>query len=72
MSDEEEKLKITKLALRSDWPTAVSSREHGHNLNTYGFNVDYIAARNPGLAMEIRELYDQATRLRDEYEPDAR
>ena len=61
-----ESSKVTKLSIRSDGPTAVSSPVHGANLHSYGFNMDYIVERNPMLALKIRELWHQADQLREE------
>jgi len=49
--------------MRSDFSTSCSSRQHGANLNTYGFNVDFIAERNPMLALELLKLWRQASAL---------
>jgi hypothetical protein len=54
---------VTKLTMRSDFSTSCSSRQHGANLNTYGFNMDFIAERNPMLALELMRLWRQASAL---------
>ena len=49
--------KSTKLNIREDRPTALSSLAHGSNLDAIGFNVAFLAARNPKLALEVMKLY---------------
>ena len=53
----------TKLKIREDRPTALSSVIHGSNLDAIGFNIAFIALRNPKLALEIMRLYDEAHKL---------
>jgi hypothetical protein len=55
--------KVTKITIRSDFSTSCSSRQHGANLNAYGFNMDFIAERNPILALELLRLWRQASAL---------
>jgi hypothetical protein len=56
--------KVTKIAIREDMPTALTSSRHGANLDTVGFNIKFILEREPNLAVEIFKLYDQARQLR--------
>lgn len=62
--------KSTKLSLREDRPTAISSSAHGSNLDGVGFNIAFIAVRNPKLAVEILELYALAAKI-NETDPEA-
>lgn len=55
----------TKLQIREDRPTALSSVVHGSNLDAIGFNIAFIALRNPKLAVEIMRLYNEAHKLQD-------
>ncbi|MGH3494047.1 MAG: hypothetical protein ACRDRL_28500 [Sciscionella sp.] len=55
-----EKEKVSKLTIRSDFPTSVSSRVHGANLNAIGFNMAFIAKRRPQLAVELMRLCREA------------
>lgn len=55
--------KSTKLNIREDRPTAVSSSVHGANVDGIGFNVPFIALRNPKLAVEIMKLYALARQV---------
>ncbi len=52
--------KSTKINIRDDRPTGLSSSAHGSNLDAIGFNIAFIALRNPKLAVEIMKLYAQA------------
>ena len=58
--------KATKLNIRSDSPTALSSSIHDANIDALGFNILYIAARNPKLAVEIMRLYAEAHKIQDD------
>jgi hypothetical protein len=49
--------KSTKLGIREDRPTALSSTAQGSNLDAIGFNIAFLAARKPKLAIEIMKLY---------------
>ena len=53
----------TKLAIHEDKATAISSESHGSNLTGVGFNLIFIALRQPGLAIKIIELYKEAYRI---------
>ena len=52
--------KSTKLNIREDRPTALSSSANGSNLNAIGFNIDFLALRSPKLAIELIKLYGEA------------
>jgi hypothetical protein len=52
--------KSTKLNIREDRPTALASSAHGSNVDAVGFNLLYIAQRDPRLAVEILKLYAEA------------
>ncbi|HEX3782718.1 MAG TPA: hypothetical protein VHX38_23880 [Pseudonocardiaceae bacterium] len=58
--------KVSKLAIRSDYPTAVSSTQYGANLDAYGFNAEFIARRDPALAVKLVKLWHQANNLSSE------
>ena len=58
-------LKSTKLNIREDRPTALSSSIHGSNLDAIGFNIAFLAARNPKLAIEIMKLYALAYKVQE-------
>lgn len=53
----------TKLTVLADRPTAIASSEHGANLDVIGFNLSFIAQRRPRLAVELIELYQEASQL---------
>jgi hypothetical protein len=52
--------KSTNLTIREDRSTAISSSAYGANLNAVGFNIAFLAARNPKLAVDILRLYTLA------------
>ena len=58
--------KSTKLNLREDRPTAISSSAHGSNVEALGFNITFLAARNPKLAVELMKLYAQARQVKED------
>lgn len=57
---------MTKVAIREDMPTAITSSQHGANLDTVGFNIKFILERKPKLAVEVFKLYGQARQLRQD------
>jgi hypothetical protein len=61
--------KSTKLNIREDRPTALASSAHGSNVDAVGFNLLFIAARNPKLAIEIMKLYAQARQVEENDPP---
>lgn len=61
--------KTTKLTIRSDRPTAITSSARNANLDAMGFNVPFIALHNPRLAIEIIKLYSDAHGIRESDPP---
>ncbi len=59
--------KFTKLNIREDRPTALSSSMQGSNINAIGFNINFLALRKPKLAIEILRLYDEANNVQINY-----
>jgi hypothetical protein len=57
--------KTTKLQIREDRPTAISGSAIGSNLDAIGFNIAFIAAKNPKLAVEIMRLYTEAHSIQE-------
>lgn len=55
--------KETRITVKTDSPTSLSSSAAGANINALGFNIDFIAKKNPTLAIEIMSLYEQAKRV---------
>src|SRR3989344_712870 len=51
---------VTHLKLLQDRSTAISSSMQGSNLDAVGFNLAFIALRNPTLAIQLIKLYGQA------------
>lgn len=66
MSDQ----RSTKLNVREDRPTALASSVHGSNVDALGFNLLFIAQRNPKLAVEILKLYAKAHAIQQD-DPEA-
>lgn len=58
--------KSTKLSIREDHPTAISSSAYGSNVDALGFNITFLAARNPKLAVELMKLYAQAQQVKED------
>lgn len=56
--------KVTKISIRDDVPTSISSSQHGANLDTMGFNLGFILKRKPGLAVDLFRLYNLARKLK--------
>jgi len=61
--------KSTKLAIRDDRPTALTSSAHGSSLDAIGFNITFLAARNPKLALEAMKLYTLAYKIQKDDPP---
>ena len=57
--------KTTKLSIREDRPTAISSSAYGSNLDAIGFNIAFLAIRNPKLAVEVLKLYALAAKVNE-------
>jgi hypothetical protein len=57
--------KSTKLNIREDCPTAISSSVHGSNFDAIGFNIAFLASRDPKLAIEIIKLYARAHKIQE-------
>jgi hypothetical protein len=60
-------VKSTKLTIREDRATALSSSAHGSNMDAIGFNLTFLALRNPKLAVEILRLYALAHAVDEDY-----
>lgn len=58
--------KSTKLSIREDRSTAISSSVHGSNVDALGFNITFLAARNLKLAVELMKLYVQAQQVKED------
>lgn len=50
----------SRITMKSENPTAITSTAMGSNVNALAFNLDLIASKNPDLAIAIMELYEQA------------
>ena len=56
----------THITIKNNKPTGISSTIYGSNINAIGFNIDFIATKNPNLAISIMGLYKQADSIRVE------
>ena len=61
--------KFSKLNVREDRPTAITSAAHGSNIDAVGFNITFLALRNPKLAIAILKLYEDAHEVQASDEP---
>ncbi len=52
------------MTLREDYPTAIAGVQYGANLNTIGFNMDFIVAHDPALADKLMKLYQEAANVK--------
>ncbi len=55
MSDE-----ITHIKISQDDAARVSSTAQGANINAIVFNLDFLASKNPTIALELMKLYEKA------------
>jgi len=55
----------TRLNIRKDRPTAISSRIYGTVVDALAFNIDFIALKNPKLAVELLRLYEEAHKIKN-------
>ena len=56
--------KHTTLTIKNDWPVAISSSAHGTGVDSVGFNLAFIALKNPKLAVDIMKIYSEASQIR--------
>lgn len=55
---------VTKISVYEDYPTSVSSKAYGANINAFAFNMDYIAIKSKTLAQELVLLYEKCRGLK--------
>ena len=63
--------KTTKLNIREDRPTALSSSAHGSNIDAIGFNISFLAQKNPKMAIDVMRLYSDAHEVKQDDPPAA-
>lgn len=61
--------KSSKLNVRKDRPTAITSSAHGSNIDAVGFNITFLALRDPKLAISILKLYEDAHAVQESDPP---
>lgn len=54
------KPRTTQLQIREDRPTVIASAAHGSADDVLGFNITFIARKNPKIALELMRLYGEA------------
>jgi hypothetical protein len=55
--------KDTKLTIHEDRSMAITSSAHGANIDAVGFDIVFIAMRNPEIATELMKLYAKANKV---------
>jgi hypothetical protein len=55
--------KTTKITIREDQPTAISSTAYKANLNSMGFNMDYLQKHDHKLYLRVIRLYEEACKV---------
>jgi hypothetical protein len=55
----------TQLTIRRDRPTAISSYIYKGGLDAVGFNLAFIALKNPRLAVTILNVYNEASKVKE-------
>lgn len=58
--------KSTKLTIREDKAASISSSAQGAHVDAIGFNILFIAERNPKLALEIMKLFNEAQAIEED------
>lgn len=54
---------VSNLKVRSDRPTAISSSVYKTGVDAIGFNLAFIALKNPKLAVQLLDLYEEASKI---------
>jgi len=57
--------KYTKLSIREDKAASIASSGNNANLDAVGFNIIFIAMRQPKLAIEIMKLFSKASKIKE-------
>ena len=62
----------TQITIKSDKPIGIASRANGANLDGVAFNLEFIASKNPTLAIAILKSYKEVAALseNDSVHPD--
>lgn len=50
----------TRILIKKDKATGIASTSHGANINSVGFNLDFLVSKRPNLAVKIAEDYKEA------------
>lgn len=54
----------SKLTIKADKATGITSSTHGSRVDAVGFNVAFILQKNPTLAVNILKLYKEASEIK--------
>lgn len=57
---------VTNISIKSGKSTGIAGAAMGANLNGIAFNIDFIASKNPTLAIAIMELYEKAIAIKED------
>jgi hypothetical protein len=60
----------TTLNIRDDRPTAIASKAFGSRNDVLGFNITFLALRNPKLAVQLLQTYSEAHQVQKD-DPEA-
>lgn len=63
---EEDPSKKTEIVVKTEKATGVSSRVHGANIDAVAFNIEFIASKNPALAVAVLKLYKEAAAIQED------
>lgn len=55
--------KETHIKLKANKATGIASMSGGSNINGIAFNVDFIAEKDPALAVDLLDNYEKASAL---------
>ena len=58
--------KRTKITVRSDYPTSVATTSFGSNINCIAFNLDYIGKRDIDMVQKLKDMYEEALKVKDQ------
>lgn len=64
--DNEKTQKQTEIVVKTGKAIGVSSRVHGANIDAVAFNIEFIASKNPALAVAVLKLYKEATAIKED------
>ena len=57
---------VTHISIKSGKSTGIASIATGANLNGIAFNIDFIASKNPTIAVDVMELFEKANAIKED------